>query len=183
MAKVLFESNCQALGITLIIEESGPEGQQNSIKTHEQKIYAKYKGSTWYKNIIHYLLFLRCPLGWIHPNTEAWDCKRKNISYPMAYSIGRTQWRYCYYVWWKERPIKWLESFMKEFVEGITTGRPWHTKSSRLDSTGLRYLGMFIPESRCARNAKCLRKDRSFHLSPWFLCMWRILLDSGGWNS
>lgn len=59
----LSEPKCQALGINLIIEEGRPEDHQSGIKTSKKKIYAKYEGSPWYKNIVHYLLFLRCPLG------------------------------------------------------------------------------------------------------------------------
>eukprot|EP00253_Pinus_taeda_P009640 PITA_09640 len=63
LAKILSESNCQALGISMIIEEGRPEDHPSGIKMVEQNIYAKYKGSPRYKNIVHYLLFLRCSLG------------------------------------------------------------------------------------------------------------------------
>ena len=51
------------MGINLITEEGRTKVQQNGIKTPEKNIYAKYEGSPWYNNIIHYILFLRCPLG------------------------------------------------------------------------------------------------------------------------
>jgi len=63
LAKVLSESNCQALVINLTTEEDKPKDHQSSIETSEHKIYAKYEGSPQYKNIIHYLLFLRFSLG------------------------------------------------------------------------------------------------------------------------
>ena len=63
LAKVLSESNYKALGIKLIIEEGGLEDQQRNLKTSKYEIYTKYKGSSWYNSIIHYLLFLRCSLG------------------------------------------------------------------------------------------------------------------------
>lgn len=59
LAKILSESNFQALGIRLIIEEGSSEDEHNKIKTVEQKIYSKYEGLPRYKNIIHYLLFRR----------------------------------------------------------------------------------------------------------------------------
>jgi len=63
LAKIFSKSNFQALGISLITEESSPEDEQRRIKMAEQKIYSKYDGSPRYKNIVHYLLFLRFPLG------------------------------------------------------------------------------------------------------------------------
>ncbi len=63
LANILSESNCQALGLNLITKEGSPEDEQSKIKMVVQKIYAKYEGSPRYKNIVPFLLFLRCPLG------------------------------------------------------------------------------------------------------------------------
>ena len=42
LAKILSESNCQALGIKLITKEGRTKVQQNGIKTSKQKTCAKY---------------------------------------------------------------------------------------------------------------------------------------------
>ena len=62
LAKMLTESNFQALGINLltpmdekVAEES--EGKQDP----GMKIRYKFLCSEWYKHIIHYLCFLSCP--------------------------------------------------------------------------------------------------------------------------
>ena len=60
LAKLLTESNFQALGINLLahVEEADGETRDN-----QSKIAIKYKFlcSEWYKDIVHYLCFLSCP--------------------------------------------------------------------------------------------------------------------------
>ena len=57
---ILLEAKFHALGINLLIEED-EEGEEPMIKTAVQKIHIKYESYAWYQNVIHYLIFLRCP--------------------------------------------------------------------------------------------------------------------------
>ena len=59
LAKLLAESNCQALGLHVIAEESVPEEAQ--VLMEKEKIMEFYSSSAWYADIVHFLLFLQCP--------------------------------------------------------------------------------------------------------------------------
>jgi len=64
LAKIISESNYQALGINLSVmanEESKKEKEQQGLEMATQKIHAKYLTSPWYKEIVEYLLTLSCP--------------------------------------------------------------------------------------------------------------------------
>ena len=64
LAKILSESKCQALGINFSMvanEEPGRADEQHRIETATQKTHMKYLLSKWYKEIVEYLLTLRCP--------------------------------------------------------------------------------------------------------------------------
>ena len=60
LAKLLTESNFQALGINLLapVEEVNGETENNQPKP---AIKYKFLCSGWYKDIVHYLCFLSCP--------------------------------------------------------------------------------------------------------------------------
>ena len=60
LAKLLTESNFQALGINLLapIEEVNEETGDVQVKS---AIKYKFLCSDWYKDIVHYLCFLSCP--------------------------------------------------------------------------------------------------------------------------
>ena len=59
LAKILADSNCWALGLHLVenqsMEEGLPAGQNN------EHIYDKYADSLWYNNIVYFLLFIHPP--------------------------------------------------------------------------------------------------------------------------
>ena len=59
LAKLLAESNCQALGLHVMAEESVPEEDQAILE--KEKIMDYYSSSEWYADIVHFLLFLQCP--------------------------------------------------------------------------------------------------------------------------
>ena len=59
LAKLLAESNCQALGLHVMAEESVPEEDQAILE--KEKIMDYYSSSEWYADIVHFLLFLHCP--------------------------------------------------------------------------------------------------------------------------
>ena len=63
-AKILSESNCQALGINMSMKrgeaQEGTSAHQE-IESSTQKTHVKYLLSPWYKDIVEYLLSLRCP--------------------------------------------------------------------------------------------------------------------------
>ena len=60
LAKLLTESNFQALGINLLALVEEVDGETGDIQS---KLAIKYKFlySDWYKDIVHYLCFLSCP--------------------------------------------------------------------------------------------------------------------------
>ena len=59
LAKLLAESNYQALGLHVMAEESVPEEAQ--VLMEKEKIMEFYSSSAWYVDIVHFLLFLQCP--------------------------------------------------------------------------------------------------------------------------
>ena len=64
LAKMLSESNYQALGINLSIiagEESEEKEERHGIGVATPETHIKYLTSQWYKEIVEYLLTLSCP--------------------------------------------------------------------------------------------------------------------------
>ena len=59
LAKLLAESNCQALGLHVMAEELAQEKDQAILE--KEKIMDYYSISTWYADIVYFLLFLQCP--------------------------------------------------------------------------------------------------------------------------
>ena len=57
--KLLAESNCQALGLHVMAEELAQEEDQAILE--KEKIMDYYSASTWYADIVYFLLFLQCP--------------------------------------------------------------------------------------------------------------------------
>ena len=59
LAKLLVESNCQALGLRVMAEELAQEEDQAVLE--KEKIMDYYSTSTWYVDIVYFLLYLQCP--------------------------------------------------------------------------------------------------------------------------
>ena len=59
LAKLLAESNCQALGLHVMAKELAQEDDQAILE--REKIMDYYSASTWYADIVYFLLFLQCP--------------------------------------------------------------------------------------------------------------------------
>ena len=59
LSKLLAESNCQALGLHVMAEELAQEEDQAILE--KEKIMDYYSPSTWYADIVYFLLFLQCP--------------------------------------------------------------------------------------------------------------------------
>ena len=59
LAKLLAESNCQALGLHVMTEELAQEEDQAILE--KEKIMDYYLASTWYADIVYFLLLLQCP--------------------------------------------------------------------------------------------------------------------------
>ena len=56
--KLLADSNCEALGLHLMVEQSVPEElQARKCKEH---IMDRYADSVWYTDIVYFLLYLQC---------------------------------------------------------------------------------------------------------------------------
>ena len=85
LAKILSESNYQDLGINLSTtrgEAHEGTGSHQGIESSMQKTHVKYLLSPWYKDIVEYILSLRCP-----PNYDkAKNCtlRLKSQKYIMA---------------------------------------------------------------------------------------------------
>ena len=59
LAKLLAESNFQDLGLHLMAEE--PAHGENQAELEKEKIMDFYSASTWYADIVYFLLYLQCP--------------------------------------------------------------------------------------------------------------------------
>ena len=59
LAKLLAESNFQALGLHLMVEELTQEENQEVLE--KENIMDFYSTSTWYADIVYFLLYLQCP--------------------------------------------------------------------------------------------------------------------------
>ena len=58
LAKLLAESNCQALGLYVMVEELSQKEDQAMLE--KEKIMDYYSASTWYTDIVYFLLYLQC---------------------------------------------------------------------------------------------------------------------------
>ena len=59
LAKLLAESNFQALGLHVMGEELAQEEDQAILE--KEKIMDHYSSSAWYADIVYFMLFLQCP--------------------------------------------------------------------------------------------------------------------------
>ena len=59
LSKLLADSNCQSLGLHLMAEQ--PRHEESQAELEKGKIMEHYAESTWYANIVHFLLYLKCP--------------------------------------------------------------------------------------------------------------------------
>ena len=59
LAKLLANSNCQALGLHLMEEQ--PAQEEIQAEREKENIVDHYAESTWYADIVHFLLYLQCP--------------------------------------------------------------------------------------------------------------------------
>ena len=59
LAKLLAESNCQALGLHVMTEDLAQE--ENQAELEKENIMDFYFASTWYVDIVYFLLYLQCP--------------------------------------------------------------------------------------------------------------------------
>ena len=59
LENLLADSNCEALGLHLMVEQ--PIQEELQVEQEKEKIMEQYAESTWYPNIFHFLLYLQCP--------------------------------------------------------------------------------------------------------------------------
>ena len=59
LAKLLDISNFQALGLHLMAEY--PTHKESQAELEKEKIMDFYSASTWYADIVYFLLYLQCP--------------------------------------------------------------------------------------------------------------------------
>ena len=60
LAMLLTDSNCQALGLNVVFNEVS-EGEKYQLEKEKEQFFQKYADSTWYSDIIYFLLFLQSP--------------------------------------------------------------------------------------------------------------------------
>ena len=59
LAKLLADSNCEAIGLHLMAEQSISEEFQAG--QDKEQIMDRYADSVWYADIVYFLLYLHCP--------------------------------------------------------------------------------------------------------------------------
>ena len=60
LAKLLTDSNCQALGLNVVFNEL-PEEEKSQHEREKEQIFQKYVDSAWYGDIVYFILFLQSP--------------------------------------------------------------------------------------------------------------------------
>ena len=141
LAKILSESNCQALGINLSMttnEDTGAREEAQRIEIASQKVHMKYLISPWYKELVEYLLTLSCPSSC--EKNKYRSLRLKSQKYMVA--NGRLY-------WWDPSGIllmclteEEVESIMAEFHEGICGGH----YSWRATAQNILKFGFFLPK-------------------------------------
>ena len=128
LAKMLSESNHQALGINLSMlanEESEKEEEQQGLEMATQKIHVKYLTSPWYKEIVEYLLTLSCPMGCDKVKYRA--VRMKSQKYVIA--NGQLYWRDPLGILLLCLTENEVQDIMTEFHEGLCGGHYRDRKS------------------------------------------------------
>jgi hypothetical protein len=125
LAKLLAESNLRALDINFLQGEDGDTCLQKlDHRTYPSEVEEKFVSSDWYKDIVFYLLNLKCPDG-LTPN------KYRTLKlHAVKYCISKNQ------LYWKD-PLGFLlvclveskiprviEEFHEESVGGTMHGEP-----------------------------------------------------------
>ena len=118
---MLSESNYQALGINLSMnanEESEREEEQQGLEMATQRVHMKYLTSSWYKEIVEYLLTLSFPPSCDKEKYRA--LRLKSQKYIVA--SGQLYWRDPLGILLLCLTEDEVESIMMEFHEGICGG-------------------------------------------------------------
>jgi ribonuclease HI len=141
LAKLLAESNLRALDINCLQGEDGDTHlQEPDDQTHPSKVEEKFMSSGWYKDIVFYLLNLKCPDGL----TPA-KCRTLKL-HAVKYCISENQ------LYWKD-PLGFLlvclvESetprVIEEFHEGICGGHhAWRATAYKILRAGYYWPKLF----------------------------------------
>ena len=105
LAKLLAESNCQALGLHLMVEE--PAQEENQAELEKEKIMDFYSASTSYADIVYFLLYLQCLV---------------HLDKKYARSLKLRSTKYCFVeqqLLWKDPGGILLRCFDKPEIEGV----------------------------------------------------------------
>ena len=136
LAKMLSESNHQALGINLSMianEESEEEAEQQGLEMATQKVHLKYITSPWYKEIVEYLLTLSCP-----PSCDKIKYRAVRMK-SQKYMIANRQ------LYWRDPSGILLlcltesevENILTEFHDGICGGHySWRATAHKIPKAG-----------------------------------------------
>ena len=138
MARLLVDSNCEALGLHLVANQ--PTQDELQTKQNKEHIMDKYSNSSWYANIVYVLLHLQCPS---HLNKkESRSLKLKATKYCLV----NKKWH------WKDQRgllLKCLEKSEIELViseshEGACGGhRYWKATASKILRSGYYWPSLF----------------------------------------
>jgi hypothetical protein len=125
LAKLLAESNFRALGINGLQGcEEGMEINELDEKTSTIRIKEKFSSSDWYKNIVSYLLTLKCP-------SDLSSSKARMLKlHAFKYCISESQ------LYWKD-PLGFLlvclvESEKEKVMKGATTNFEMHLNVEKI---------------------------------------------------
>jgi hypothetical protein len=141
LAKLLAESNFRALGINSLQGcEEGKDMNELYEKTSEIRIEEKFTSSDWYKNIVSYLLTLKCP-------SDLSPSKARMLKlHAVKYCISESQ------LYWKD-PLGFLlvclvesetEKVISEFHEGVCGGHhAWRATAYKILRAGYYWPKLF----------------------------------------
>jgi hypothetical protein len=141
LAKLLAESNLRALDINCLQEEDGDTHlHEPDDQTDPRKIEEKFISSGWYKDIVFYLLNLRCPDG-----LSLAKCRTLKL-HAVKYCIAENQ------LYWKD-PLGFLLVYLveletpqviEEFHEGICGGHhAWRATTYKILRVGYYWPKLF----------------------------------------
>ena len=105
LSKLLVESNYQALGLHLMAKE--PAQEENQAELEKEKIMNFYSASTWYADIVYFLLYLKCP---------------EHLDRKAARSLNLRTTKYCLVekqLFWKDPGGILLRCLDKSEIEGV----------------------------------------------------------------
>jgi hypothetical protein len=163
LAKLLANSNCRALEVDYICNNSGNLHPQNNSSQVNETI-VEYE---WYKYILYFLQNFQAPSGM--DKSKVRSLKPKAVKYCVNNQtlFWRDPYGFLLRCLDEEEAEKFMKKFMKECVEDITSGSTPQIRFLGLSIIGLVYFIMSMQKLENVKNAKGLlvRKRSILYLS------------------